>query len=363
MSKIDKRTLPKKQSVIKRISETKKENGRKEIVDKIKKNDNKQSDNKLAICSHRKLNHMSFQEYQHLVSKGNSVQDIIKTTSKHLIHFYNAILKGKITLSKEKFEKMYDNGMSLNEISQSEGISRDHMTHLREFYGIKRKGATFQKRLNNEKPLSQEAKDIIIGSMLGDGHITKWGYFSEKHSPKQLEYLKWKASFFPHITTDKSWSYYESIDKRSGSLIKTHGFRTTTHSWIQEMEKLWYKTIDGKRIKVIPNEIADWMNETILAVWFMDDGKTDWHYRQGIKKGNPISTMCTDSFKIKEVELLQNLLLKKFNLNSTRNLYRNRINFTTVSTMDLHNIVSKLIHETIQYKSDEKEYLKTKQSN
>jgi len=359
MNKIDKRTLPKKESVIKQISETKRENSRKEIANKIKKNANQQSDKQLAICSHRKLKHMSFQEYQELIAQGKTVKEIIKTTSKHLIHFYNAMLKGKINLNKEKFEELYNNGMSLNEISKSEGISRDHMTHLREFYGIKRKGATFQKRLSNEKPLSQDAKDIIIGSMLGDGHITKWGYFSEKHSPKQLGYLKWKASFFPNITTDKSWSYYENIDKRSGSLIKSHNFRTTTHSWLIEMENLWYKTIGGKRVKVIPNEIDEWMNKTILAVWFMDDGKTDWTYRNGEKEwenAKPTLEICTDSFSKNDLCRLGNTLKLKFFLDTTINK-RNRILFNTKNSIKLCKLLRPSIHKDLLYKVSENTYL------
>ena len=340
----------------KKMAKTKRENSRKEIAGKIKEDNHKQSDKELAVSSNRKLNHISFQEYKTLIAKGKTVKEIIQTTSKHLVYFYNAMLKGKISLTKEKFEELYNNGMSLDEISKSEGVSRDHMTHLREFYGIKRKGATFQKRLKNEQPLSQEAKNIIIGSMLGDGHITKWGYFSEKHSPKQLEYLKWKASFFPNITTDKSWSYYESIDKRSGSLIQTHGFRTTTHSWIQKMEKLWYKKIDGKRIKVIPNEIADWMNEQVLAVWFMDDGNTDWMYRNGHKEwknAKPMTKFCTDSFCNNEI--FQLVLKLKFGLELTIDK-RNRLILNTENSLKLIEIMKPFFHESMLYKVDEDVY-------
>jgi hypothetical protein len=166
----------------------------------------------------------------------------------------------------------------------------------------------------------------------------------------------------PEVTTEKSWAYYESIDKRSDSLIKTHCFRTITHSWIIEMGKLFYKEIDEKRIKVVPDEMAEWMNEKILAIWFMDDGKTDWRYRNGIKTtpgSNPISTFCTDSFSVKDVEFLQKLLVNKFDLNSTRNIYRNRINLTTESTLKLHNILKREMHESILYKTNEEKYKET----
>lgn len=345
-----------------KISITKSETGRNEILNASNKIP-KETKINLTIPSHRKKKRISIEEYKKLIAKGKTTLDVCKITSKQLVYFYNAMLKGRINLTKENFETLYNNGMSLEEISKQSGIPREHMTHLREFYGIKRKGATFQKRLANEKPLSQEAKNIIIGSMLGDGHITKWGYFSEKHSPAQLEYLKWKASFFPHITTDKSWSYYESIDKRSGSLIKTHNYRTTTHSWLIEIEKLWYKTVNGKRIKIVPNEIDEWMNKQVLAVWFMDDGHTDWMYRNGkkISKGsNPSCRLCTESFSESEIDKLMDTVSDlgissrlRFKDNDTN---KPNIRFSAKSSLDLIHKIYPYIQSELLYKVDENVY-------
>ena len=354
----DKRTLPRKESVIKQISKTKQENSRQEIVAKIKENQLTQSNKDLATPTHRKMKHISFDEYKTLLKKGDSVTDIIKTTSKHLVYFYNALLKGRITLTKEKFQKMYEKGMSLDEISKKEKIPREHITYLREFYGIKRKGATFQKRLKNEKPLSQKAKNIIIGSMLGDGHISKWGYFAEKHSPKQFNYLKWKASFLKPVTTDKSWSYYESIDKRSGTLIKTHCFRTITHSWIQEMEKLFYKKVNGRRVKVIPDEIEKFMNKEVLAVWFMDDGHTDWMYRNGekqYKNTRPSASICTDSFSIEDLKKIKSILKTKFHLQCSMGK-RNRLIFNADNTEKLLTALKPYATKNLLYKFCEHNY-------
>ena len=157
---------------------------------------------------------------------------------------------------------------------------------------------------------------------------------------------------------NKSWSYYESIDKRSGSSIRTHNFRTTTHSWIQEMEKLWYKTIDGKRIKVIPNEIADWMDETVLAVWFMDDGSTDWTYRNGIKEwknAKPIIKICTDSFTKKDTSILLTVMNLKFNIKGYIG-DRNRIYLDTENTEKFINLTKAISHKDLLYKFDENVY-------
>ena len=124
------------------------------------------------------------------------------------------------------------------------------------------------------------------------------------------------------------------------------------------MEKLWYKAIDGKRIKVVPTEIAEWMNEQVLAVWFMDDGKTDWMNRPSkSKNANPISTFCTDSFSIEDVENLQRILNNNFDIKSKRDVWRNRIVLSTDSTLELHKLLQSEIHETIEYKIDKITYL------
>lgn len=351
---IDKRTLPKSAKTIKQISETKKAKSREELLEKTKNCELEQSNTQLATPTHRQKKHISLEKYQELLKQGKTVPDIIKMTSKHIVYFYNALLKGKINLTKEEFEEKYNNGVSLEEISKEKNIPRQYLTFLREFYGIKRKGATYQRRLKEEKPLSQEAKDVIIGSMLGDGHIAKGGYFTEKHSPKQLDYLKWKASFLPEVTTEKSWAYYESIDKRSGSLIKTHCFRTITHSWIIEMGKLFYKEIDGKRIKVVPDEMAEWMNEKILAIWFMDDGYTDWMYRNNTKTSGvrPSAKLCTDSFSNQDIQKLRIILSAKFSL-ATSVGDRNRIIFNADNTVNLLELIKPNCPESMLYKSDE----------
>ena len=350
----------------KKISKTKSETGRQKIIEGSKLCESKQTKHDLKIATHRKHKYISLEEYKNLIKQGKTTLEVCEMTSKHLVYFYNALLKGRINLSKEDFEENYNNGLSLDEISKKFNIPREHITQLRDFYGIKRKGATFQKRLKNEQPLSQEAKDVIIGSLLGDGHITKWGYFSEKHSPAQLEYLRWKASFFPNITTNTSWSYYESIDKRSGSVIKTHSFRTTTHSWIQEMEKLWYKTVDGKRIKVIPEKIREWMNTKILAIWFMDDGSTDWMYRNGKKittGSNPMCKLCTESFSENDHDLLINSIsdlgLTAYIYYKDKDPNKPNIKFSTQESLKLMNTIREFMLDELIYKVDENVYLGT----
>jgi len=365
---MDKRTLPKTEETIKLISETKTEQGRQELIEGMKSFKAKHIKNNLKVASHRKSNHITLDEFKQLVKEGKSLNDICLITSKHLAYFYSVLLKGKINLSKEEFEKQYIGGMSLEDIAKANNIPREHITYLRDFYGIKRKGAKYLKRINNEQPLSQEAKDIIIGSLLGDGHITKGGYFSEKHSCAQLGYLQWKASFLTQITTDKSWGYYERIDKRSGTLIKSHQFRTTAHNFLYEMRNLFYKEINGQWIKIVPSNIEELMNEKVLAIGFMDDGSTDWRYRKGVKQSigsNAASKISSEGFSLEDNLILQKMLLNKFNINSyiknkDGDLNKPQLIFSTIETQKLIEITGPFATTDLLYKFNEENYVCTK---
>ena len=85
----------------------KNETSRKNILKHSKNCNATQTDKQLAIPSHRKRAHITLEEYKDLIKSGKSVQEINKTTSKHLTGVYNALIKGRINLSKEKFHLKY----------------------------------------------------------------------------------------------------------------------------------------------------------------------------------------------------------------------------------------------------------------
>jgi len=354
------------EEAINKISQTKLENGRKRIISGFVKNDiPEQSENNLNVHAHRTRERLTFEEFKNLIAQGHPLKYLCEKYSKHLMAFYSALSQGKINLSKENFEEQYNKGIPLDEIARANNISREYITYLRDYYGIKIKGANYQKRLKNEVPLSQEAKDIIIGSLLGDGHITTWGYFSEKHSEKQVEYLEWKASILKPILNKKSFSTYSYLDKRYNSINYSFCIRTIAHSFLYEMRDKFYKTINGKYVKMVPDDIADMINETVLAVWFMDDGSTDWMYRNGIKeyeKAQPQCKISSESFTLDENIKLQKCL-KKYGINSnirfrdTINLIQPYIRVDCESSSRFMNLIKSKITNDLLYKVNEKEYL------
>jgi hypothetical protein len=318
----------------------------------------------LAIPSHRTSKHVSLDEFKAMLTSGMNIKEISQHTSKHLIAFYSSMMQGKIKLGKEDFETMYDSGVSLNEISASTGISRQHLTYLREFYGIKRKGATYIKRLAEEKPLSDQAKNVLIGSLLGDGHMHSLGYFSEKHGPLQVEYLEWKGSVLNSIAREKPFDAYKAIDKRSGNTLYTFTFRTGAHSFCYELRKAFY---DENGVKRLPDNLADILNEEVLAIWYMDDGSTDWHYRNGVKEyanSKPVCKLHTESFSVNDNVLITKILMSKWGLKSkvqqkegSTGIMKPMIILDGLSSEKMTSMLKDYSTKDLSYKFDEQAYL------
>jgi hypothetical protein len=155
--------------------------------------------------------------------------------------------------------------------------------------------------------VSSREKEIIIGTILGDGHIAMQknnARLEIGHSFKQKEYVDWKykelSSFpskEPHIVTIN--------DPRYNKTYKQYRFKTRANGLFTELHGLFYQ----ERKKIIPKDISSLLNSSLsLAVWFMDDGG-----RRNDCYGLFLNTL---SFTKEEHIILQECLLKNFSLES-----------------------------------------------
>jgi hypothetical protein len=155
--------------------------------------------------------------------------------------------------------------------------------------------------------------DILLGSMLGDGSLSKIknvnSYFSERHSLKQSEYLNWKYESLLPFSSNKYELTTMGRKNECGKIVPDNSkkyqsivFTTLSHPFLTEIEKSWYKRdIDGKyilnngrRIKTIPKNLI--ITPLILSVWYMDDG---W-----IQENN--ASICCQCFTSEECKFLRN---------------------------------------------------------
>jgi len=156
--------------------------------------------------------------------------------------------------------------------------------------------------INRQKDLTEEQKQIIVGTLLGDGFIQKRGNsyrLKLKHSQGQLRYMLWKLDrlqpFFdlePHIETSicrgkhqKSCYAYSLAQK---DLVTFHS--------------LFYD-ITGR--KIITPDLIDYLTPLSIAVWYMDDGSIESNGRIRI---------YSNSFSKEENEVLSRLLQEKFDI-------------------------------------------------
>jgi DNA-binding CsgD family transcriptional regulator len=167
--------------------------------------------------------------------------------------------------------------------------------------------------------LSDIQKNIIIGSLLGDGYINKCknnnnknSQFSKKQKYDKKEYLDWhfekmenySNSVKPIYSCEKLSNDLEGkiIRNKSEKFLSSYLYNTYSHPNITKFREIWYP--DGK--KIIPNDLI--LNAQIIAIWFCDDGYNSFKQR--------FALLCTQSFSIEEVNLLQEKF-KDFDIKTT----------------------------------------------
>jgi hypothetical protein len=296
---------------------------------------------------------LSPQKFKNKIINGATIEELTKEHGRHLIQFYSRLFQNEIRISKNELEGLYNEGKSLKEICGAFNIPMDYSRFVLRIYGLKKKGANFIKRKKNQKAISEIGKQIIIGSLLGDGGITKGGSFAEKHSEKQYLYLLWKYNNLLEIMQPKALSTYKCFDKRSGNLIFSCIMNSGIHDFLIELRKLFYPN----GIKVVPDDIENMLTPLSLAVWFMDDGSTDWGGAKSIGNYNvqPSSKFSTQCFDDGSLEKLTLALKNKFKIEAKINK-RKEIRLSTVETQKLFEIITPYITEELLYKVSKKDH-------
>jgi len=144
-------------------------------------------------------------------------------------------------------------------------------------------------------------KQLIYGSLLGDGSIAKGKddkncRFSETHSAKQKKYLLFK---------------YKKLQPYSGKFIEYPGryglevkFSTKAHPIFNSFRKMFYAE-DGRKIIKFPT-LKQITHPLALAIWYGDDGSNDvWDCR-----------LATAKYSIEEIKHLIKWLKITFKIES-----------------------------------------------
>ena len=151
------------------------------------------------------------------------------------------------------------------------------------------------------KNLSQVQRDILVGLMLGDGHLEFNGYrgarLQVKQAEERQEYVFWLFSQFV--------DFVKTPPQQRRDTDQWY-FGTRFFENLEEFRRLFYVN----HRKVLPENIADLFQSPLtLAVWFMDDGRLDYR-----AKSHHAYHIATDSFTESEVRQLQKILRERFGI-------------------------------------------------
>lgn len=152
--------------------------------------------------------------------------------------------------------------------------------------------------------LSERQREIIVGLLLGDGHLEtqngKTYRLKVEHGIKQKLYADWLYNEL------KNWISRPPKQRNKisfGKEITSYGFTSYSSGSMRFYGQQFYQ--EGK--KVIPKMIKKWLTPLAIAIWFMDDGswKSDHH------KTYIIHTL---GYSKRELTSLQKALAEKFDI-------------------------------------------------
>lgn len=147
------------------------------------------------------------------------------------------------------------------------GVARPAIRRLRTLWGIAPLSKT-ERASRGDVVLTDDQKETIIGTVLGDGHLSDHGVLKVTHAFHQVDYLRRTHAIMSPLSRP---IYYEEKTQPDGVTCFAFGYTTAPHPWTQELYKVFYPA----GVKVFPTELLDTLSARSLAYWYFDDGHRD----------------------------------------------------------------------------------------
>ena len=195
---------------------------------------------------------------------------------------------------------LYHNRIPVNKLAEMAGVSLTTVyVVLRE---QKAKLAGHGRIVRDRGPeFTPEQWEIINGSLLGDGHISKTkkgnSWFVKPQTARRIEYLQWHfdklvpySSIVSRRTVHKPVHFNGVFSVHPTETLDVAVFNSKSSTRFSELRKLWYP--EGK--KIVPVDLK--LTPLTTAIWFCDDGCNQPKDRRAL--------FCTEGFTVQDCEIL-----------------------------------------------------------
>lgn len=202
--------------------------------------------------------------------------------------------------------------------------------------------------------LSPEQRNVIIGSILGDGHLTPE---TKRRSPQmsfvqgedQLDYLQFKKNMFGDLASlIRKYASGYNPDRS----IFTFSLKVADELWeIRDGMKLAGYRPNGRSYWSPNDQFLSLINEQVLAIWYLDNGHTA---KRATKKGISYDAkLHTERFTRKDNDRIAKYLKSRFCIKaSVRSDSREFwfLSFSTKETEKLFDIIKPYTPACMAYK-------------
>lgn len=154
--------------------------------------------------------------------------------------------------------------------------------------------------------LTKRQKDVIVGTLLGDGYLEVQGISARlqlKQSEEKKEYVFWLYDELRNLCKSEPKQRKDNQQWYVSTRYLPVLFR---------LRQKFYR--DG--LKIVPDDIHRLLKNSLsLAVWFMDDGTLDWRV-----KDHYAFLLTTNCFTHEDNQSLLNVLKTNFNIEAAIHL-------------------------------------------